>query len=287
MTAMLPPTTPLQSPAAQPGTVVHYVWPAVTTVILHAAVFALLLGNWSPAAPAVDKEKVLTTRLVTLSVEPVVEPAPAPVPEPIPVAPITPAEPPPAPVTPAKVAQPAEPAKPTVDQAAIARKRAQEQERLEQQRQARLEEQQRQEQARLEELQRQAQEQERERQRQALAAEQARQQAEAQRLLAAQAKQAAEAASISQYQPVSKKPPAYPKRALDQRKEGDCTVEYTVTEQGKVDNPVVVDGGCDDPVFARPALASAKSFRYKPRVVDGVAVAVPGVRNTFRFRLEH
>lgn len=64
-------------------------------------------------------------------------------------------------------------------------------------------------------------------------------------------------------------------------------MEYTVTEQGKVDNPVVVDGGCDDPVFARPALASAKSFRYKPRVVDGVAVAVPGVRNTFRFRLEH
>lgn len=50
--------------------------------------------------------------------------------------------------------------------------------------------------------------------------------------------------------------------------------------------PVVVDGGCDDPVFARPALASAKSFRYKPRIVDGVAVAVPGVRNTFRFRLE-
>ncbi|WP_022962559.1 energy transducer TonB [Halopseudomonas pelagia] len=275
MTAMLPPTTPsLESSAPPAEKLGHFLWPAAATLVLHGAIITLLLGNWSPSAPAVASEKVLRTQLVTISVAPTPEPIPVPVPPLVIETPPTtsPPLPPPAPV----VERPPEPVKPPIDHAAIARQRAIE---LEQREQARAEEQ-----RRIAEQQRQEQEQ-KQREQQQLAA-QAAQEAETQRQRVAEDRRKAEAASLSQYQPISKNPPAYPKRALDKRTEGDCTVEYTVTAQGKVHNPVVVEGGCDDPVFARPALSSAKSFRYKPRMVDGVAVAVPGVRNTFRFRLE-
>lgn len=277
MTAMLPPTTSLHAHnAASSANISHLLWPAAATLVLHGAVLALLLVNWSPSETLVLNEKVLKTQLVTISKAP--EPEPVLLPPPEPVAEVAP--PTPAPLPEPIAEPPPEPVKPQIDHAAIARQRAKEAEQLKQaqaEEDRRLAEQQRQEQARQEQQ---------ERELAALNAARAAEQAEAHRQQALADQRKAEAASLSQYQPISKKPPAYPKRALDQRKEGDCTVEYTVSAQGKVQDPMVVDGGCDDPVFARPALSSAKSFRYKPRMVDGVAVAVPGVRNTFRFRLE-
>ena len=266
MPAMLPTTTALHEASSAPvDRLGHFVLPAIATLVLHGAIIFLLLGNWSPSAPAVANDKVLKTQLVTISVAP----APTPLPAPSPVIEAPPPVPPPAPV----VEQPPEPVKPQVDQAAIARQRARE---LEQREEARVEEQRRiTEQQRQEQLQREI----------ALAAEErayAAAELERQRL----ADISAEQARIRQYQPVSKTPPAYPQRALDLGTEGDCTVEYTVSAQGRVIDPVVVEGSCDDPIFVRPSLNSARSFRYAPRMVDGVAVAVPGVRNTFRFRLE-
>ena len=73
-------------------------------------------------------------------------------------------------------------------------------------------------------------------------------------------------------------------QALDKGIEGDCTVEYSVTPQGKVDNPKVV-GNCH-PAFIRPSLVAAATFRYQPRMVDGQAVTVPGVRNTFHYKIQ-
>jgi protein TonB len=87
-----------------------------------------------------------------------------------------------------------------------------------------------------------------------------------------------------QYQPLSKEAPDYPERALDKNIEGDCSVEYTVNTQGRVENPRVLDG-CH-PLFMRPSLAAANTFRYQPRIVEGKAVAVPAVRNTFHFRIK-
>ena len=107
---------------------------------------------------------------------------------------------------------------------------------------------------------------------------------------AEQARQAAErarqqaAADSRQYLPLSKEAPDYPQRALDKNIEGDCSVEYTVNPQGKVENPRVLDG-CH-PLFMRPSLAAANTFRYQPRLVDGRAVAVPAVRNTFHYRIK-
>lgn len=235
--------------------------PLLATLALHAAVATLLWAGWEPSStpPAAEKNSI-RTQLVTL-------PVPTPVATVEPIA----APPPPAPEPPTPVAD-APPPKPVIDEAAIARKRLAEQQERERQQQQRA-----------------ALERERERaEQQRLAAQAA---AEQQRLDAL-ARQQAEAAAAAeraaaqrQYLPLSKPEPDYPRRALTQRLEGDCTVEYDVNANGRVDNPRLVSGACDNPLFARPSLAAAKDFIYQPRLVNGQPVAVSGVRNTFRYRL--
>ncbi|SDT08335.1 outer membrane transport energization protein TonB [Halopseudomonas litoralis] len=243
--------------------------PAAATLLLHGGAIGMLYSSWSPEPPASAPPSVMVMQLVTL---------PSPAPEPPTVEP----EPLPEPVV---EAEPPAPLEPQVDQAAIARKRLEEQQERERQEQQRLVEQRRQqeqEQQRHDQQQRELAEQYAREEQQRLAAE-----AEAQRLADAEAaRRAAEAAAIAQYQPISKKPPTYPRRALDKQLEGDCTVSYTVTRDGRVSNPQVIDSACDDPLFARPSLAAAKSFRYQPRVINGQAVAVDDVRNTFRYRIQ-
>ncbi len=228
---------------------------ASLAVALHVAVLAALMLGWTAEKPVVDAPRVMHTQLVMLP------PAPAPVPEPVAVAPPEPV------VVPVPV-----PVKPTVDpqiqaqkleKAALARKRVEEkkieqqQERLATEQRNRELEQQRQDQARL-------------------AAEKAR--------VATPAPAPAPAFDSRQYQPLSKEAPDYPERALDKNLEGDCTLEYSVNTQGRVENPKVLDG-CH-PLFMRPSLAAANTFRYQPRMVDGKPVAVPSVRNTFHYRIK-
>lgn len=88
---------------------------------------------------------------------------------------------------------------------------------------------------------------------------------------------------VSNYKPANKAPPQYPEQALDRRLEGDCTIAYTVNAQGRVENPKA-QGDCH-PLFVRPALQAAKQFQYQPRKVNGQAVAVQNVKNTFQFRI--
>jgi protein TonB len=96
--------------------------------------------------------------------------------------------------------------------------------------------------------------------------------------------EAARQAASRQYLPIDKRAPAYPQRALDQGLEGTCTVSYTVNTAGRVEQPQVA-GECH-PLFIRPSLEAAKGFRYEPRIVDGKAVVVPNVKNTFQYRIE-
>ncbi|MBK3440559.1 energy transducer TonB [Pseudomonas lactis] len=225
---------------------------ASLAVALHGAVAVALMLGWSTERPGVDAPRVMHTQLVVLPA-----PAPAPTPEPVAAA------------LPEPVAIPV-PTKPAVDpqvqaqkleKAALARKRVEEK-KLEQQQQR-------------------------------MATEQRNRELEQQRL--SQARAAAEKARVAvpaptpafdsrQYQPLSKAAPDYPERALDKNIEGDCSVEYTVNTQGHVENPKVLDG-CH-PLFIRPSLAAANTFRYQPRIVDGKAVAVPAVRNTFHYRIK-
>lgn len=87
-----------------------------------------------------------------------------------------------------------------------------------------------------------------------------------------------------EYLPMNKVQPDYPRRALSRGIQGYCTVEYTVTKTGATRDVKVVD--CPKSIFARNSIKAAERFKYKPRIVDGEAVPVAGVRNKFTFRLE-
>ncbi|MCW3148003.1 TonB family protein [Stutzerimonas stutzeri] len=227
---------------------------------LHVLVLAALLGHWQVVPPVEPQVRTLSTRLISLPppavavaerIRPVAETVPEPV-EPSP-----------------RVESP----EPEV--AALARKRVEPRQNevrrvAELQRAARLK--------RERQLAAEAQARAEEQRQQAVAAEQA--------AAAAKARAAAEAlaAASRPYLPISKQAPDYPDRALDKGIEGDCTVTYGVTPDGRVENPQVL-GDCH-PLFVRPSLAAARTFRYRPRIVDGRAVRVPNVKNTFHYRIE-
>lgn len=234
----------------------------LVTVVLHSAVIAFLVLGWSQQQALPEPApSMLKTRLVMLPAEPLAAP-------PAPAAPQPVAQAEPQVVKPAPVQPPIQVRK--LEQAALARKRVEEkkQAQLEQQHIAR----QRVEQAETQRLQALAD----------AAAQHARVAADNARL--ARQSAAAGAADVRQYLPISKQAPDYPQRALDKGIQGDCTVEYSVTPQGTVDNPKVV-GNCH-PAFIRPSLVAAATFRYQPRVIDGQAVTVPGVRNTFHYKIQ-
>ncbi|MFT5083644.1 MAG: protein TonB [Lentisphaeria bacterium] len=89
--------------------------------------------------------------------------------------------------------------------------------------------------------------------------------------------------SDGDYLPIVKPAPKYPSRAAAKGKEGYCTVEYTVTTTGETKDVVIVD--CPDSIFSKASLKAAKKFKYKPKVIDGEPIEVPGVRNRFTFEM--
>jgi len=78
--------------------------------------------------------------------------------------------------------------------------------------------------------------------------------------------------------------PEYPVGLSARGIEGYATVRFDVRADGSVDNIRLLDAS--HPAFARPAMRAAERFRYKPRVVDGTAVATQGLDFRFRFSLE-
>jgi protein TonB len=89
-----------------------------------------------------------------------------------------------------------------------------------------------------------------------------------------------------EYLPLVKVAPIYPRRALNRGIEGHVIVEFTVTEHGAVRDARVVERVPDSGLFDAAALTAVEKFKYKPRILDGSAVAVTGVRNKITFRLE-
>ncbi|MDH5214613.1 MAG: energy transducer TonB, partial [Gammaproteobacteria bacterium] len=61
-------------------------------------------------------------------------------------------------------------------------------------------------------------------------------------------------------------------------------VSYDVLANGAVANVVVTESSHS--VFDDAAIAAAYRFRYKPRIVDGVAIETHGLGNRFVFRIE-
>ncbi|MBU2977641.1 energy transducer TonB [Alteromonas sp. C1M14] len=88
-----------------------------------------------------------------------------------------------------------------------------------------------------------------------------------------------------EYLPIVKVAPVYPRRALQRGIEGFVIVEFTVTKQGTVRDPLVVEA-TPEGIFEQAAMDAALKFKYKPRVVNGEATEVSGVQNRITFQID-
>jgi protein TonB len=86
------------------------------------------------------------------------------------------------------------------------------------------------------------------------------------------------------YLPIVRVAPVYPARALSRGLEGYVDLSFTVTETGTVTDPVILFSTSS--LFDRAAERAVLKFKYKPRVVDGVAVSVPNVKTRISFKIE-
>lgn len=106
--------------------------------------------------------------------------------------------------------------------------------------------------------------------------------------------------SDGDYLPLVKVQPMYPERALSRGMSGWVIVQFTVTSQGTVSNPVVVKDcawiqphgmkgeDCHDSpnsIFDSASIRAALKFKYKPRVIDGKPVPTADVENKIAFDL--
>lgn len=86
------------------------------------------------------------------------------------------------------------------------------------------------------------------------------------------------------YLPIVKVAPIYPRRAQTRGLEGYCLLEFTVTRTGTVRDARAIE--CTSSLFERASVNAAMKFKYKPRVVDGQEIEVPGVQHIIRFEIE-
>ena len=87
-----------------------------------------------------------------------------------------------------------------------------------------------------------------------------------------------------EYLPIVKDAPMYPRRAQTRGIQEYVVLEFTVTKTGAVKDPVVVEAKPPG-IFDRAASNAALKFKYKPKVVNGEPIEVPGVRNRITFEL--
>ena len=92
-------------------------------------------------------------------------------------------------------------------------------------------------------------------------------------------------AAEGEYLPIVKVAPIYPNRALTRGIEGYCIVEYIVTRNGTTKDPKVVE--CTSSLFANASIKASAKFKYKPRVINGQPIDVPGVMHKISFELEN
>jgi periplasmic protein TonB len=85
--------------------------------------------------------------------------------------------------------------------------------------------------------------------------------------------------------PIVRVQPVYPPRAQQRGIEGWVLLEFTITEAGTVRSARVVDAEPSG-IFDRSALKAIRKFKYKPKIVDGVAQEQSAQRFLLTFELE-
>ncbi len=77
----------------------------------------------------------------------------------------------------------------------------------------------------------------------------------------------------------------FPDRAIRMNKEGSVIAEFTVTREGRVKDPKIIEGDVKG-YFEEEILKYLMKLRYAPRIVNGHAVDVEGHMFMFRFEIE-
>jgi periplasmic protein TonB len=94
------------------------------------------------------------------------------------------------------------------------------------------------------------------------------------------------------YMPIVTVAHEYPSSALSRGMEGSCTVEFVVTETGATRDIVPVAELCVNKkdgqpttVWNRASVKAVSKFKFKPKVVEGKPVEVPGVRYKLTYQM--
>jgi biopolymer transport protein ExbB len=90
--------------------------------------------------------------------------------------------------------------------------------------------------------------------------------------------------SDAEYMPIVRVVPMYPRQAAMLGIEGYVIVSFTVTTNGSVKDCIVVESS--NAIFNRSAVQAALKFKYKPRLVDGVAMEVHDVQTKLTYAFE-
>lgn len=84
--------------------------------------------------------------------------------------------------------------------------------------------------------------------------------------------------------PLVRIPPRYPRRAVRSKTEGIVTIEFTITRDGSVVDPLVV-WSAPPKVFDYAALQAIRRWKFRPKLVEGKPVQRRAVQN-IRFSLK-
>ncbi|HIE64303.1 MAG: energy transducer TonB [Nitrospira sp.] len=84
--------------------------------------------------------------------------------------------------------------------------------------------------------------------------------------------------------PMVRVPPRYPRRAIRSKIEGVVTVEFTITSEGSVIDPTVVQA-VPPSVFNRAALQAIRRWKFRPKFIEGKPVQRRAMQN-IRFSLQ-
>jgi len=70
--------------------------------------------------------------------------------------------------------------------------------------------------------------------------------------------------------PLVRIPPIYPRRAANRRIQGWVKVEFTITTEGLVKDPMVIQS-MPNSIFNNAALSAIKRWKFKPNIIEGQA----------------
>ena len=88
----------------------------------------------------------------------------------------------------------------------------------------------------------------------------------------------------SEYLPIVKANPKYPRKAQTRGIEGYVILEYQVDQSGRAIDPKVIEAKPRG-TFDKAAIEAAKLYRYLPEIKDGQPVAVSGVKTRITFKM--